>query len=568
MIEPKPLSQRSSVEKFFSRLPGLIFVLIFAFFMFGGLVLPEVTAYAIIIMNVYFFYKSLLLAITFFISYQRIGFYESVNWLERLEHIKEPEVIIANLKEKQNLLAQASFQPYLQTGSTSLVRHFSAGLPYFFQKIVFAREKKKANDALLKQIKEIKETKILKNWHELQHIIIIPHVKEPEHILRETLDNISKQTFPNSQINVVLAAEGRDEEGYQLSLKLAEEYGKVFNHVWVSKHILTEDEVVGKSSNMKAGGAVAYEEVKKLGWDLKKILLTSCDADSKLPPLYLAYVTYKYVTTEHSEYKFYNAAMVFYNNIWRLPFYARVKNSMSSLFNTARLVRTDKLIPFSTYTTSFWVIKEINFWTPWVTPEDFHIFIKSQFKFGGVTSVIPIYLRINSDAAEGSGHKDTFKNNYKQERRWQWGISDDGWVLQNVFHGIGKYDFLTMYRAIHSVIDHILTPVMSIVILWGGNIPTLINPAFNSTVLGSQLPGVSSTIISVSFIFLLFIIIIDLFYRPPRDGKYGIGKVFLQLGEWIFFPISSFFLSVLPGVEANTRLLLGKNLEYYVTKKQ
>jgi len=319
---------------------------------------------------------------------------------------------------------------------------------------------------------------------------------------------------------------------------------------------------------MKAGGQLAFEEVTKLGWDLKKVLVTSCDADSKLPPQYLSYVTYEFITLAESEYKFFNASIVFYNNIWRLPFYARVKNSMSSLFIAARLIRVDKLIPFSTYTTSFWLIKEIGFWTPWVTPEDFHLFFKAQFKFGHRVSVIPIFLRIMSDAAEGTGHLDTIKNNYQQERRWAWGISDDGWVLQNVVHDFFKHDFITIYRALHAIFDHVFGPLIGIVIIIGGNLPPLLNPQFRNTVLGAQLPIVSSTIISSSLFFLIILIILDLSYKPKRNDKNWIYNLPIQIIEWVTLPWAGFILTVLPGIEANTRLLFGRYLEYYVTKKK
>jgi hypothetical protein len=568
IIEPVAKHERKLSYYIFERIPAIAFVSILAFVIFGGLVFPEFTAYLIIVLNVYFFYKSGMLALTFAMAYFKVRQGESINWQAKLNDLDDIPGSIARLKSEIERLEGLNFNDVPKpTEGKNFLSRFNAKLPSVFHRILFSREKRKSIKFLSKEIEKLKQTEVKLNWHEIQHIAIIPHVKEPEHILRETLDNLAQQTFPTKQINVVLAAEARDPNGLPLSEKLAAEYKHVFNNVWVSNHILTDEEIVGKSSNMKAGGKVAYDKVTELGWDLKKTMITSCDADSKLPKQYFAYVTHEYVQMEDAEYKYFNGAMVFYNNIWKLPFYARVKNSMSTLYNVSRLIRTDKLIPFSTYTTSFWMIKEIGFWTPWVTPEDFHLFFKAQFKFGAKVSAVPIFLRIMSDAAEGQGHIDTIRNNYMQERRWSWGISDDGWILQNVILNFSKHDFITIYRGLHSVFDHVMSPVMGVMILVGGNIPPLLNPAFNSTVLGAQLPRISSTIITLSLFFLIVVILLDIAFKPKRQNRLGILNIPIQMAEWLVLPLATLVLSLLPGIEANTRLLFGKYLEYYVTKK-
>ena len=571
MIESLPKHKRGNVYKLFDRLPGAIFLAVLFFLLFGGAFLPEITAYIIIILNVYFLYKSGSLAILFGISFVRIRNGEATNWMEKLNSL-DPEGLadrrskfIENIEKIESMNYSHRVGGKLE-GANNFISKVVERMPKPYHKLIFSIEKYKALKFQRKQLANLKEVKTYYDWKDLQHIIIIPHVREPEHILRATLELLSKQTFPKEQINIVLAAEGRDPEGIEMSKRLAHDYNGIFNNIWVSIHHLTDEEIVGKSSNMKAGGMKAYEEITKMGWDLETTLVTSCDADSKLPEQYFAYVSYEYVKRKDAKYKFFNAAMVFYNNIWRLPFYARIKNSMSTLFATSRLPRTDKLIPFSTYTNSFWIIKEVGFWTPWVTPEDFHLFLKSQFHFGGIVSVIPIYLRIMSDAAEGKSHIDTIKNNYQQERRWAWGISDDGWVLQNIFLRPFRNDFVTIYRGLHSVFDHIMGPILGILLIVGGNIPPLINPRFSSTILGSQLPIVSSTIITASLLFMITIILLDLAFKPRRNTPFYLA-IPLQLVEWIFLPVASFALVIIPGVESNTRLFFGKYLDYYVTKK-
>jgi hypothetical protein len=399
---------------------------------------------------------------------------------------------------------------------------------------------------------------------------MIPHWKEPLNVLEDSINAISKSTFPLKQVTILLGAEARDPEGMEKSLKLKEKYEQFFENIWVSNHELQEDEAIGKSSNMGWAGRFAVAKIRENGWDLKYTTMTSCDADSIIDKQHLAKLSYEYALRDDAYYKFYTGAIIFYSNIWKLKFYARVKNSISSLYNMTSQMRPDKLVPFSTYTTSFWLIDQIGYWTPWITPEDFHVFFKSLFKFPHQVSTIPLFLKTMSDAAEGSSHTETIKNNYFQQRRWVWGITIDGWMLSQVVKlGIrGKLSIRAIYVGLHIFFEHIMGVVITYMLVFGGNLPYLINPQFAGTVLGSRLPGVSGFIVQISIWFMLGLIITDYYFVKPKSEQTGWLKKVLSILEWVFLPYVTFFIVFLPGVEAHTRLLFGKRLEYYLTKKK
>ncbi|MCX6797096.1 MAG: hypothetical protein NTX98_01295 [Candidatus Doudnabacteria bacterium] len=54
---------------------------------------------------------------------------------------------------------------------------------------------------------------------------------------------------------------------------------------------------------------------------------------------------------------------------------------------------------------------------------------------------------------------------------------------------------------------------------------------------------------------------------PPRPKKYGIGNSVSMYLQWFLVPIASVVFGSLPAVEAQTRLMLGKYLEFWVTPK-
>lgn len=66
---------------------------------------------------------------------------------------------------------------------------------------------------------------------------------------------------------------------------------------------------------------------------------------------------------------------------------------------------------------------------------------------------------------------------------------------------------------------------------------------------------------------MLTIFVIDASNRPAKEGKRSLLSYILQPLEFLLIPVIGFFFSALPGIDAHTRLMLGKYLEYKVTEK-
>lgn len=554
-------------EKLIEKIPSLVVLLVIISPVLGALTAPVFTAYAVIIFNVYFLYKSISYFILVALAVIKIRTTEGIDWMKKIVDLHNPEAGIERLKQELVDVQNTTFE------SQKEKLHKNKRIPKFLDRYAFIIEKRKTERFINKEIENLeilREQGIHNDTRDLHHIIMVPHWKEPYEVLADTVRAISASTFPTKQITVLMAAEARDEEGIQKSYRLKEEFGDNFENFWVSSHVMQDDEIIGKSSNMAWAGKFAVEKIKELGWDMKKTTMTSCDADSLIHKQHFAKLSYEYSLREDAHYKFYTGAIIFYSNIWRLKFYARVKNSISSLYNMTGQLRPDKLVPFSTYTASFWLIDQIGYWTPWITPEDFHIFFKSLFKFPNKVSTVPLFLKTMSDAAEGSTHTETIKNNYFQQRRWIWGVTIDGWMLSQVIKLTlkGKITLRAAYVALHVFFDHIVGVVVTFILVLGGNLPYLINPQFAGTVLGSRLPTVSGFIIQITVWFLIGLILTDYYFVKPKSDRKGFLKTILTLLEWVFLPYITFFIVFLPGIEAHTRLLFGKRLEYYLTKKK
>lgn len=414
------------------------------------------------------------------------------------------------------------------------------------------------------------DVKEFPDWKKVHHIIIVTTYKEPLHILGRTLASISKQTLPKDQFSVVIAMEKKEPE-IDRNKKIKEikaKFGNVFSNLFITTHTLQEGEVVGKASNERHAAIwVKQELIDKRGMDINYMTITSCDADHKYHPQHFAALTYKFLDNPNRYNRFWQAAIMFYNNIWELPAITRVPNTLGSIWNLSQLPRRDRLINQQNYSLSLKLLYEVDYWDPDKIPEDWGIFFKAYYKKEGKIEVEPLYLPLYVDAVQSTSFTKTLKNQYEQYKRWAWGVSDDPWIIKNYFliKNISFWD-KTM-RLIYVIWSHFLWPVNWFMITVGLTLPTLLNPRFAKTSLGYTVPKLSSFVLTIALAFLLIMLVLDNIYKPKRPKNFPLWRAVLIPFEFILMPVAGFFFSALPGLDAHTRLMLGKYIEYKVTEK-
>ncbi len=460
----------------------------------GIFVFPNFVAYFVLLFNVYWFYQSLLIAVTSIVSHLKIQAALNYDWLSDL--------------------------------------------------------------------------KTFKDWNKLNHVVIIPTYKEPLHILERTMQSLISQTLPTKMITVIIAMEekeplkDRDTKFQTLNSK----FGNKFNNFIQTVHKLVPGEVVGKASNERFAATYYYKNyIKDNRENLDYTTITSCDADHTFNKNYFSALSFKFLDNPKRYKYFWQPAILFYNNIWQVPSPIRVLNTLMSIWNLSQLPRKDRLIigP-GHYSLSFKLLHKSGYWDADKIPEDWGIFFKSFYKAGGGVEVEPIYLPLFADAVQSHSTWQTFKNQYLQIQRWAWGASDDSWIIRNylIDRKIPFWDKTT--RVVQALKAHFLWPVNWFIITIGLTIPTLINPAFGRTALGFMVPKLSSIILTISLAFLLVMIFIDNVYKP-KDAPYW-KRVFSPL-EFVLMPVVGFIFGAIPGLDAHTRLMLGKYIQYKVTEK-
>ena len=482
-------------NRFLEILPGFVSWNIILFLFWGGYFFPVVTAYFVLMFNVYWVYKGLSLMFAAVLSHLRIRAAEKLDWM--------------------------------------------------------------------------KEVGGFGDWKRVRHAVLVLVANEPSETYRKTLEALTKQTFPLKQIAVVMATEERFPHNTEECKKLGKTLGRKFGRYIVTAHPADiAGEVKGKSSNE----AWAARQAKRMlidqeGWNIKYMTITSNDADAIPNRQYLAYLTFKFLDDPHRYERFWQPAIVFYNNIWRIPAPNRVVNALSNVWQIGLLSRKDRLVNFSNYSASFYMIDKIGYWDTDVIPEDYRIFFKAFFKLNGKVEVEPIFLPATADAAESTSTWKTFINDYEQKKRWAWGVSDLPLFIRMYFHQPQVSFWNKTIRLLRVMEDHLLWPVNWFVITLGVTIPALVNPEFSRTALGYSLPKLSSGILSITLVFLLVLLVVELRQRPPKPATEGWWKTWTYPLEFVLMPVVGFFFSALPGLDAHTRLMLGRYLEYRITEK-
>lgn len=408
------------------------------------------------------------------------------------------------------------------------------------------------------------------DFEKIVHVIIIPNVAEPEEILLRNVSSLANQNFSLKKVYVVLAMEDREGEPARKRAALVKRtFKNVFAGIIDTYHTLEVGETIGKHSNNTFSAKIVKQllvEEKKIS--MENIIVTTCDVDLVFHKQFLALLTYRFLTSDKRFAQFFQTALLAYNNIGRLPFLTRVPNIYGSMNNLAVLSKPrSRIMNYSTYSLSFKLLDEVGYWDVDVIPEDWHINLKAYFVTEGKLEVVPLFLPSYLDAAESTTHWKTYRNYYEQVKRWAWGAVDVPYMIKMFFND-KKIPFVQKFLKISVALEqHFLWGTSWFLITLGALLPTILNPTFARTSLGFNLSRVSGFILTLCLIGVVVIIVVDILLDPGKKRKFLAFFHPLTYLQWLVMPVVGLVFGSLPGLESQTRLMLGKYLGYRVTEK-
>lgn len=491
------------LQRVLEILPGALAWTVILFPLWGAFFIPRIVAYFTIAFLTYWFYRSFLSSILGIRGYTKIRRSEKINWYQKYQRDK---------------------------------------------------------------------TKDSFDWKKIKHVIVIPNHNESVEKLSSNLDCLVRQKgISCNQLAVILAMEGRFEGHRQKIDFLLKQYQGKFGHLIAAVHPANiPGEIIGKASNEAWAAKQAKKTlVDQKGWDINKMTLTSCDADACFHPKYFAALTYEFTLNPARYLRFWQSPIFWHNNFWRVPAFTKIVGTLGNIIHMASLQEPHGLFfNYSAYSASFKMIDDIGYWHTNIIPEDWHIFLQCFFAKRGKVEVEPIFLPTSIDAPEGKTYWSSLVNRYEQCKRHAWGASDIPYAINEAIRHI-EIPFWTRFLRVYKLIEtHLIWSTNWFILTLGAWLPALVNPVFKQTALGYNLPKISQIVLTVCLLFLAIIIALDAALRPKKlREKIPWWRFVLDQLQWVTMPIATLLMAVLPGLDAQTRLLLGKRLEYRVTEK-
>lgn len=425
----------------------------------------------------------------------------------------------------------------------------------------------------------------LDNWQDYYHLFILPTYAEPYEVLEASLEGILACGYPADKIIVAISWEDRKREVYEeVEPKIKANYQDKFYKLLTTVHPDgMVGEIKGKGANANWVGWKCKELIDELQIPYEKIIVSYFDCDTSVHPKYMDYLTYKYITHPNPTRSSFQPAVLYNNNIWETGVFMRITAFSTVFWLLAELMRPDRLYTFSSHACSFKSLVDVGFWEPDIVTDDSRIFLQCFIHYNGDYEVTPLYIPVSMDTVVSEGSVwSGFKNLYKQQRRWAWGVEHFPYMLYHFRRKKELIPFKTRVKYIWNLAEGMYSWATAPILLFVlGRLPLFVaGPDVKSTVLAQNAPFVLENLMTIGMVGILVSAVLSLRLLPNPPKKYNRyswlkNKVlikFVQWGimflQWILLPINVVLFGAVPAIEAQSRLMLGKYLGFFVTPKK
>jgi cellulose synthase/poly-beta-1,6-N-acetylglucosamine synthase-like glycosyltransferase len=399
------------------------------------------------------------------------------------------------------------------------------------------------------------------------HLSIIPTYTEPYHVLENTVQAIVDANYPAELKMVGIITRETDKPGWENVERLKAKFGSRLRGLYHIKDPLEPGIVIGKSAAMNWGGRWMVRVLTEEGYDLGKVLVTDLDSDYRVHPQYFAWISWHHAREPMRDYVIWQPVPLFHNNIWQVPMAVRVMSASTSQWQMFLHSQPHRLVAFSSYTCSLAFVHQVGYWDKDVIPEDSRFYWKAFFTFGQKFAVKSVYLPILGDSPKSRDYVSTHMSQYNQIKRWAWGITDVPYVLARLFKHPEIPLWLRIRRFMNLFLNHLNWIFLPVLLMFGASVPIWVSTDFSITDVGQALWYYSSFLLSGALSTVIFLMYVEFRLLPPKPKEWPLWKKAAVHLQYFAYPVVGLVLSVLPALEAHTRLLLGRYLEYRVTEK-
>ncbi len=540
--------------RFLEIVPGTLTWLVLLAPIILSLFTPVAIAYFIIAFDLYWMIKSFRLSVNLIRGYRRLNKAKTVDWNERLKWLKDSNKYLVQVERERKKMVEAQPELAWRFGWRS-------------KKSTHEFDRLSDDRNVLLQLRE--KQRLLLDPDQLYHAVILATYNESMDILEPSVKALTSVDYPTKQIMLIIAYEERGGEQTERNAhELIKRYGHHFALAQAIKHPNgIAGEVIGKGGNISYAGRKLTEEIRTRGIHPERVIVTTFDSDHRASKNYFSYLSYAYASDPNRVRKSFQPIPMFYNNIWDAPAPMRVIATGNSFWLLMETMRPHRLRNFAAHAQSLAALIATDYWSVTTIVEDGHQFWRTYFVYDGDHEVVPLYTPIYQDAVLADNYLKTFRAQYKQLRRWAWGASDIPFVVR---HSIANKRIPWSNKLVQIgrlVEGHFSWATASITLTAVAWLPLILNPKFSTQTLAHELPVITSGILQVASIGIIVTVFISMISLPPRPPRYRRIRSLWMVAQWALLPVTSILFGSLAAIDAQTRLMFGKYLEFYVTEK-
>lgn len=553
-IFPNPqtiIPQERKVQRRLEVIPALLTWFTLLGMIIFSFIVPMWMAVLIIAFDIYWIHRTIFITYYSVKAYKKLQNGKKIDWFDRCTKVGEPE-------------------EYAQEIAKTIVT-----IKKLITKTRSRKEKKRLRCELreanffLQKLRRI-NTECMMDWQDVIHVVMLPTATEDAANIDPAIESIAQSKYPNNKIIILLATEEREnKEKREKKVKfLTKKYAGVFRDFIVTTHEVSDGEMKCKASNATYAAKKLRLYLDAQNIDYERVIFSNFDCESVVHPQFFAALTYEYIIEPHRLQHAYQPIPMYHNNLWDTNAFVRVIVTSSSFWHMFQSTRRE-MVTFSSHSEPFKTLVDVDYWPVNMISEDSIIYWKGYSYFDGEYSVKPIYLPISMDAVLADTYLGTIKNQYKQKRRWAYGIENFPVIMRAIWPNtkISVHEKLKiafeMLEGHHSwaTAPFILAFLGWLPLIFGGN-------EFNQSNVAHILPFVTRFLMLLAMTGLIVSISLSLFLLPQRPARYSRKRYIHMVLQWLLVPIIAPTLGAMPAIDSQTRILFKKYFtEFWVTDK-
>lgn len=541
LLTPLGIADKRWFYRLWEIIPGLTSWLVLLSPIVFSLIWPIGVAYFIIAFDLLWLLKSMRMSLGLIGGYRALKRAEKIDWPTRLRELEDIAEALDTQQAKLAKLARPGLFGVVQAGKDK----------FRYQQI-------KAEVERLRIIAEHEPTLLAPT--DVHHVILMAVYNESLDVITPSVEAILASRYDTKKIIFVMAYEERGGEQMAKNIvELEKRYASKFGgYLSVCHPDGLKGEMKGKGANISFAGRVVKDYLSERQMEAKNIIVTSLDADHRVDPNYLPYLTYEYCINPNRLNFSYQPMAMFNNNIWDVPAPMRVIATGNSFWLMMESVRHYRLRNFAAHAQSMQTLIDTDFWSVTTIVEDGHQYWRTFFTYDGEHLVEPLYVPVYQDAVLADNYRKTFLNQYKQLRRWAYGASDIPFVMVNnlknrhIPFGTKWVQFFRLWEG------HLSWATAPLILTFAAWAPLMLNAGFTHQVLAHQLPVVASRILTIALVGQFITILLSLLMLPPRPKHYHRAKFIFMVFQWVLIPVTSIAFGSVAALDAQTRLMTGR----------